>query len=365
VGRIRAEARNCTILTLASTAAVLGLVVALEGLLRLGARGEDGERGLESLHVYSETYGWTLRRGFRHRAQAKTIFVNRKGYRGREHDLARTPGVARVVMLGDSITFGPGVDDTETFSHRLDSLPNGPEVVNLGVMGYGTDQELLKLEREGLAFGPDVVVLHFCLHNDFADNMLARALYDGVHPKPYFTYDESDRLRIHDAHLRTTLARRAALFLNTNSYLYRRATQAARAPGQGDHWLDRMEEALENIGRATELTLRIVEAMRRRTEDNGARFVVVVHPDESAFHRQSRLTDKFYRTPRLEGTPVIVMADAYRARSLRWEQFALDSLGHLNPAGHRVVAEVLRGVLDGRMALGVGAHAAPAPDAQP
>jgi hypothetical protein len=362
VGRIRAEARNCTILVLASTAAVLGLVVVLEGLLRLGARGEDG---LESLHVYSETYGWTLRRGFRHRAQAKTIFVNRKGYRGREHDLARTPGVARVVMLGDSITFGPGVDDTETFSHRLDSLPNGPEVVNLGVMGYGTDQELLKLEREGLAFDPDVVILHFCLHNDFADNMLARALYDGVHPKPYFTYDESDRLRIHDAHLRTTLARRAALFLNTNSYLYRRATQAARAPGEGDHWLDRMEDALENIGRATELTLRILEAMRRRTEDNGARFVVVVHPDESAFHRQSRLTDKFYRTPRLEGTPVIAMAEVYRARGLRWEQFALDSLGHLNPAGHRVVAEVLRGVLDGRIALGVGAHAAPAPDAQP
>jgi hypothetical protein len=358
VGRIRVEARNCTILVLASTAAVLGLVVLLEGLLRLGARGEDG---LESLHVYSETYGWTLRRGFRHRTQAKTIFVNRKGYRGREHDLARTPGVARVVMLGDSITFGPGVDDTETFSHRLDSLPNGPEVVNLGVMGYGTDQELLKLEREGLAFDPDVVILHFCLHNDFADNMLARALYDGVHPKPYFTYDESDRLRIHDAHLRTSRARRTALYLHANSHLFRRVAAATR--GGSVHWLDRMEAALDNVGQATELAFRIIEAMRRRTEESGARFVVVVHPDEDAFHRQSRLTEKFYRTSRLEGTPVIVMADAYRARNLAWEEFALDSLGHLNPAGHRVVAEVLRAALDGRTALGVGDR--PGPDAQP
>jgi hypothetical protein len=352
------------LLALASIATVLGPVLSLEGLLRMRAHGKDGELDLDSMHVYSDTYGWTLRRGFRHRMQAKTISINRKGYRGREYDRARTPGVARVVMLGDSITFGPGVDDSETFSDRLDSLPNGPEVVNLGVMGYGTDQELLKLEREGLAFAPDVVVLHFCLHNDFADNMLARALYDGVHPKPYFTYDESEHLRIHDAHLRTTLARRTALFLHTNSYLYRRATQATRAPGQGGHWLDRMEKALENIGRATELTLRIVEAMRRLAEDNGARFVVVVHPDESAFHRQSRLTEKFYRTPRLEGTTVIAMADVYRARSLRWEQFALDSLGHLNPAGHRVVADVLRGVLDGRMASGV-THAAPGPSAQP
>lgn len=347
MGWLRTEARNCALLALASIATVLGLIVSLEGLLRLGAQGGDGEPRLDSMHVYSEAYGWTLRRGFRQRTPAGTISVNGKGYRGREHDLARTLGVQRVVMLGDSIAFGPGVDDAETFSHRLESLPNGPEVVNLGVMGYGTDQELLKLEREGLAFGPDVVVLHFCLHNDFADNMLARALYDGVHPKPYFTYDESEELRIHDAHLRSSLARRMALHLQENSYLFRQATAVAGGPSV--HWLDRMEAALENVGQATELAFRIIEVMRSRTEQSGARFVVMLHPDESAFHRWSRLTEKFYRTPRLEGTTVIAMADVYRARSLTWDELALDSLGHLNPTGHRVVAEVLRRVLDGRM----------------
>lgn len=349
-------------LALASTAVVLGLVVALEGLLRLRAHAEDGEPGLESLHVYSETYGWTLRRGFRHRADAKTISVNRMGYRGREHELARTDGVGRVVMLGDSIAFGPGVDDTETFSHRLDSRASGPEVVNLGVMGYGTDQELLKLEREGLAFVPDVVVLHFCLYNDFADNMLPQALYDGVHPKPYFTY-EGEHLRKHDAHLRTSRARRVALHLQTSSHLFRKMT--AVAGGGGVHWLDRMEAALENVGQATELAFRIIQTMRKRADENGARFLVVLHPDESAFLHQSRLTEKFYRSPRLEGTPVIVMADAYRARSLRWEEFALDSLGHLNPTGHRVVADVLHGVLDARMASGASVRAVPVPRAQP
>jgi lysophospholipase L1-like esterase len=349
------------LLALASTAVVLGLGVALEGLLRLRAHAEGGERGLESLHVYSETYGWTLRRGFRHRADARTISVNRLGYRGREHGLVRTDGVPRVVMLGDSIAFGPGVDDTETFSHRLDSGAGGPEVVNLGVMGYGTDQALLKLEREGLAFGPDVVVLHFCLYNDFADNMLPRALYDGVHPKPYFTY-EGEELRKHDAHLRTSPARRLALHLQTSSHLFRRVT--AVAGGGGVHWLDRMEVALENVGQATELAFRLIETMRKRADEIGARFVVMVHPDESAFRHQSRLTEKFDRSPRLKGTTVIVMADAYRARSLRWEDFALDSLGHLNPAGHRVVADVLRGVLDARMASGTGVHAIPGARAQ-
>ena len=104
---LRTEARNCILLALASTAAVLSLVVALEAGLRFRDR---DERTLDALHAYSESYGWTPRRGFRVRSAAGAITVNRKGYRGLEHELARTPGLARVVMIGDSITFGPGVD---------------------------------------------------------------------------------------------------------------------------------------------------------------------------------------------------------------------------------------------------------------
>jgi hypothetical protein len=69
----------------------------------------------------------------------------------------------RVLMLGDSITFGSGVRDEETFCALM---AQRYDVVNLGVEGYGTDQELLKLEREGLAYHPDVVVLNFTVAND-------------------------------------------------------------------------------------------------------------------------------------------------------------------------------------------------------
>jgi hypothetical protein len=329
---------------------VLGLVVSLEGLLRLREGAQADATGLDPVHVYSETYGWALRPGFRHTAQGRTISVNDKGYRGKEYDFVRSPATLRVVMLGDSIAFGPGVDDADMFSHRLDSTRVAWEVINLGVMGYGTDQELLKLEREGLAYDPDVVVLHFCLQNDFADNMLSRALYDGVHPKPYFTL-EAGELRKHDAHLKTTLGQRTAFFLHSNSFLYRRAmataanlaapATASREQAAGPHWLDRMEQALQDMGRATEVTLRLLEAMRRLADASGAGFIVMVHPDESGFHHESRLTAKIQRSPRLKGATVIAMAEAYRARGLRWEQFALDSLGHLSPAGHQVVADVL------------------------
>jgi len=84
-------------------------------------------------------------------------------------------------MLGDSVTFGSGVRDDGTFcalrAWRYD-------VVNLGVEGYGTDQELLQLEHEGLAYHPDVVVLNFTVANDIWN---VRSRRDDVTrlPKPY------------------------------------------------------------------------------------------------------------------------------------------------------------------------------------
>ncbi|MBU1849701.1 MAG: hypothetical protein KKH40_03155, partial [Nanoarchaeota archaeon] len=44
------------------------------------------------------------------------------------------------------------------------------EVINLGVSGYGTDQELILLQKEGLKYNPDVVILGFYLENDKPDN---------------------------------------------------------------------------------------------------------------------------------------------------------------------------------------------------
>ena len=75
-------------------------------------------------------------------------------------------------MLGDSITFGTRVRDFETFSYLLEHRSARYEVVNLAVEGYGTDQELLLLEDEGLRYHPDVVVLNVCVANDPLDNFL-------------------------------------------------------------------------------------------------------------------------------------------------------------------------------------------------
>jgi hypothetical protein len=89
------------------------------------------------------------------------INTNSASMRG-AREFAREPGAApRVVAVGDSYTFGQCVDDAQTFPAQLERLMPGSEVLNLGVMGYGHDQALLRLRRDGLPYRPDVVVLGF------------------------------------------------------------------------------------------------------------------------------------------------------------------------------------------------------------
>jgi hypothetical protein len=80
--------------------------------------------------------------------------------------------VRRVVVLGDSFTFGQDVSDDETYCRQLEQLLPDTEVLNFGVHGYGHDQMLLYLQEEGVKYRPDVVVLGF-LYDDMERNLVA------------------------------------------------------------------------------------------------------------------------------------------------------------------------------------------------
>lgn len=108
--------------------------------------------------------------------------TNSRGYRTtREFSVPKAAATKRVLLLGDSFTFGQGVDDSQTFAaetqRRLEPIcaPARAEIINAGVPGFGTSQELARLESEGLALEPDIVVLGFYA-NDVSDN-LTRGIY--------------------------------------------------------------------------------------------------------------------------------------------------------------------------------------------
>ena len=98
------------------------------------------------------------------------VFTNAYGFRGPEWTVPKPPGTFRVMILGDSLSFGNLVRYEDTFAARLQQglRQRGPgaEVILAAVGGWDTAQELGFLEEEGLGYQPDVVVLGF-FYNDY------------------------------------------------------------------------------------------------------------------------------------------------------------------------------------------------------
>jgi lysophospholipase L1-like esterase len=106
------------------------------------------------------------------------VTINSSGYRGQEGTPGKYNGY-RILILGDSITFGYALPVEATFSSQLQQLllrekPDF-EILNFGVGGYDILQEVALLEHRGLKFMPDMVVVGYCLNDaGIASNNLKR-----------------------------------------------------------------------------------------------------------------------------------------------------------------------------------------------
>jgi lysophospholipase L1-like esterase len=141
---------------------------------------------------YDEEIGWTNKEGTEgifspsDDIPAAMVRINKSGLREKEVSIEKPSGANRILVLGDSNTFGYGIDEKQRFSNLLsERLPNSQEVVNFGVFGFGTDQEALLFEREGLRYRPDIVILAFSA-GDLSDNM--SSINSGV-SKPFFNIE--------------------------------------------------------------------------------------------------------------------------------------------------------------------------------
>lgn len=336
------------LLSVAGAVLVVLAVVGAEIVARWWAPGYLVET--RGLHVFSPTLGWAHREGVATTVEGKRVSVNARGYRGRELPLPRAAAKqTRVIVLGDSVAFGLGVSDDETFTHALDARDNGIEAVNLAVQGYGPGQELLVLQGEGLRNGPDVVVLAFCLANDFAEALLPVALYDGRTAKPRFRL-VGERLVLEDAGLHRSGPERLLIWLSESSHLFNR-TAALGPPAEtavGEHWLDRKREALRDEGYALRSSLGIVRRMDALSRERGARFILAAFPTRHSYRSRSWFVKQFLAALRAEGITVIDMAARFRAEGESFESVALDEIGHLSPRGHAVSADVLESEIAAR-----------------
>lgn len=106
--------------------------------------------------------------------------IDSKGCRGTEVNWQKPPGIRRIVCVGDSFTWGVGVEDEQTYPAQLQQLLNSDlagseaaqtQVVNAGVMGWGVCQYYIWGRAEGLRFQPDVMVLGM-FEDDWTSSLL-------------------------------------------------------------------------------------------------------------------------------------------------------------------------------------------------
>jgi lysophospholipase L1-like esterase len=100
-----------------------------------------------------------------------SIRTDSNGLRLRPPDSA--PVRYKILLIGDSISFGSGVPYEKSFAPVLEAnltaeLGQTTAVWNAGVPGYNTDQESITLDRIGPFVKPDLVVVQFCM-NDYLD----------------------------------------------------------------------------------------------------------------------------------------------------------------------------------------------------
>lgn len=165
--------RKLLFAAVAALAAALVSMVAIEIWVR--ARWDDA-KGRPGFFLTDAYRGQRLSAGYDGWFAGVPVHINSLGFRDRrEYRLAKPPDTFRILVLGDSVTFGHGTLDDTTYPFLLEQElrqwnPNvNWEVWNLGVPGYNTAQELAYLREIGSRARPDLVVVGF-YPNDFTGN---------------------------------------------------------------------------------------------------------------------------------------------------------------------------------------------------
>lgn len=92
--------------------------------------------------------------------QGKLTYAhNSHGYRSDEFTIKKPAGMTRIVAIGGSTTYGVGVNNNETWPHHLaKELGHGYEVINMGVPGYSSAENLIQTQQQVGTLNPDWAV---------------------------------------------------------------------------------------------------------------------------------------------------------------------------------------------------------------
>lgn len=364
-----------------------------------------GELALRVVHVPFDAQlygpdrqlGWALRPGATGLVSTETprwVRINSHGFRDAERSYEKPVNTFRIAVLGNSWTEALQVPLEKTYTSILQQSLNMEncfagkqvEVLNFGVAGYSTAQELLLLQQKVWNYHPDIVLLALYPARDIANNV--RELNNAVTPErsPYFVF-RGDQLVLDDSFRSLPVLQPSQIWLQTLGFWFddhfktlqaintvqrfgkMRIAMAAAHERAEQSGVDNLEYTIytppssPSLKTAWDITEALLLAMRDDVRAHGAEFRLVtlatrpqVIPDpakRAELLRDLNLQDFSYADRRIDSfaaqnaIPVTNLAPALSAYAeahhvyLNGFNAANLGAGHWNETGHRLAAETI------------------------
>jgi hypothetical protein len=312
-----------------------------------------------------------------------TVRTNSAGFHDREHSKQKPPNTFRVAVLGDSFTEALQVPIEKTFSSALErELAGCPElkgknveVMNFGVSGYGTAQELQMLRHYAWDYSPDLVLLAFFTGNDTQNN--SRPLQQDDY-RPYFLL-QNGKLVLDDSFVNAPGFRSRFSTLNVflswsvahshllqvaaaaKNYISQRNVEGVKTTEMGlsdDIYHEPTDPVWKDAWNVTDA---LIVEMRDEVKAKGAQFLVVtlsssiqVDPDPTAREQLMKrlgVPNLFYPDDRVaqlskrEDIPVLTLAPVFlqyaQEHHAQLHGFRGNKQGHWNESAHQLGGELM------------------------
>ncbi|HMH17979.1 MAG TPA: SGNH/GDSL hydrolase family protein [Burkholderiales bacterium] len=340
------------------------------------------------LYTYDDVTGSRLLAGAAgwQRAEGEAfVAINRDGLRDREHSRTKPPNTFRIAILGDSIAEAVQVPLESTFASVLERQLKSckafgnrdVEVINFGVSGYGTAQELLTFRHRAAAYSPDLTVLAFYAGNDLRNN--SKEL-EPFKLRPFFSIQDGN-LVLDNSFLgnreylsfKSTFDKRRIFFGLRTFQLIRKLKSAFEQREAGATHDGNIEPGLDDSvflaptakawKEAWRITERLIVATRDEVVAGGGRFLVLsipigiqVHPNlevRSQFMRTLHVDDLWYPESRIrefaqtEKIDALTLGRSFQSYAEKNQVYLHGfknmrlGTGHLNESGHKLVGEAL------------------------
>jgi hypothetical protein len=345
----------------------------------------DPNRG----YAYRANFEWYhTTEGYAH------VRTNKYGFRDDEWSVEKPENTVRIAVLGDSFVEANQIAKdkrlTELLETRLAEHPmfakQKVEVMNFGMSGYGTAQELMTYRHEVKRFKPDYVIVGFLTGNDIRNNS---EVLEGDAIRPYFVEQDGklvldDSFRNESPSLTKSIGYATARWSRIGQVAFRvyhgikvRATMR-QATAKNSREAKLIEKGLAEAGigtwiynepveQAQKTAWRVTEQLLKKLQEEvhaeGAELFVVVlsnaiqvHPDKASrdeFQKIAGVEDLFYPDSRIAaacrdaGIPVLPLAPKMQQQAQQHNTYfhgfanTRKGQGHWNEKGHAIAGELI------------------------